>query len=341
MTHVRIAKKTATGLSLDVDFPVGPGVTGIVGPAGAGKSLLLEAIAGFVTPDSGRFLLQDAILFDAAARVNAPPRSRSIGYIFPSLALFPHMTLERNVAFAANDWPRLERHRRVTEMLDRFELTAAAALRPRDATAAQRLHCAVARALIGEPKLLLMDDAPIDEPLLARIREKFSHPVLMATADRDLCSATADELILLEAGRIVERGPVRSLLDSPESVEAAQLLGIANLFEATIAALDPARKSSRLDFGAFTLNGPHIPGHFRGDRVTVVVRAGALRVHNGKAAGENLVATPLRRVSERVRYVRMEFDGGIFAEISRDEYMRLKDNQEWTIEFPPESLRVL
>ncbi|HKE24159.1 MAG TPA: ATP-binding cassette domain-containing protein [Bryobacteraceae bacterium] len=341
MTHVRIAKKTATGLSLDVDFPVGPGVTGIVGPAGAGKSLLLETMAGFVTPDSGRFLLEDAILFDAAARVNAPSRRRGIGYIFPSLALFPHMTLERNVAFAAHDWPRLERHRRVTEMLDRFDLTAAAALRPGEARAAERLHCAVARALIGEPKLLLIDDAAIDEPLLALIREKFSNPILMATADLDLCSAAADELILLDAGRMVERGTARSVLDSPESVEAARLLGIPNLFQATIAALDPARKSSRLDFGAFALNGPHIPGHFRGDRVTVAVRPCDLRVHDGKASGENLVASLLRRVSERVRYVRIEFDGGIFAEIGRDEYARLKDNQEWKIEFPPESLRVL
>jgi ABC-type sulfate/molybdate transport systems ATPase subunit len=186
-----------------------------------------------------------------------------------------------------------------------------------------------------------MDDAAIDEPLLARIREKFPNPILMATADQDLCSAAADELILLEAGRIVERGPACSVLDSPESVEAAKLLGFPNLFEATIAALDPGRKSSRLDFGAFTLNGPHIPGHFRGDRVTVVVRPGALRVHDGKEAGENLIATPLRRVSERVCYVRMEFDGGIFAEIGRDECARLKDNQGWKIEFPPESLRVV
>ena len=341
MTHIRIAKKTPSGLSLDVDFSLARGVTALYGPAGGGKSLLLESVAGFVQPDSGRILLDDAILFDASARVAVPPRRRAIGYVFRSLALVPHMTLERNIAFAAHRWPRLERHRRVAEMLERFELSEVAGLLPARASAAQKLRCAVARALIGEPKLLLLEDAGADEPLLARIREGFQNPMLLVTGDLDLCAA-AGELILLEAGRIVERGPARVLLDRPQSVEAVRLLGIPNLFEGTIAALDPGRNSSRLDFGAFSLSGPYLPGHFRGDRVSVAIRPDALRVHAGKAAaGENFVAAALIRVSERARWVRMEFSGGIFADLSREEYLRQKDNQEWRIEFPSESLLVL
>ena len=342
MTHIRIAKKTPGGLSLDVDFPLGRGVTALYGPSGAGKSLLLEAVAGFVQPDSGRILLDDAILFDAAAGVAVPPRRRAIGYVFQSLALFPHMTLEGNLAFAGRRWPRLERHRRLAEMLERFELAQAAGLLPAQASATQKLRCAVARALIGEPKLLLLDDAGVDGPLLARIRESFQNPMLLVTHDLDLCTGAAGVLSLLDAGRLVERGPTRALLDRPQSVEAARLLGIPNLFEGTIAALDPGRNSSRLDFGAFSLSGPYLPGHFRGDRVSVAVRPDALRVHAGKAAvGENLVAAALVRVSERARWVRMEFSGGIFADLSREEYLRRKDNQDWRIEFPAESLLVL
>jgi molybdate transport system ATP-binding protein len=342
MTQIRVAKKTPGGLSLDVDFPILPGGTALYGPSGAGKSLLLELIAGFAAPDSGRILLDDAILFDAAARVAVPPRRRSIGFVFQTLALFPPMTLERNLAFAAKGRPRLERHRRVSEMLELFDLAPAAALRPHQASADQKRRCAVARALIGEPRLLLIDDAGVDEPLLARIRQRFQNPILLVTGDLDLCSAAAGQLILLQAGRIVQRGAVRAVLDRPESVEAASLLGIANLFEGTIVALDPGRNSSRLDFGAFSLSGPYIPGHFRGDRVSVAVRPEALRVHSGaEPAGENFVAAPLVRVSERARYVRMEFEGGIFADIRRDEYVRQKDNQDWRIEFPAGSLVVL
>jgi len=342
MTHARIARKTSTGLSLDVDLVISAGLTAIYGPSGAGKSLLLESIAGFSTPDSGRILLDDAILFDAAARVSVPPRRRHIGYIFPKLALFPHMTLERNVAFAAADWPRLERHRRVAEMLDRFGLTPSASVRPSAASPDQQLGCAIARALIGEPKLLLIDDVGIDELLLSRIRDAFPHPILLATRDLDLCSAAAGELVLLQAGRIVQRGPTRTLLDNPESPEAARLLGIPNIFEVSIAALDPARKSSRLEFEGFSISGPYIPGHFRGARICIAVRADALRVHPGPTAGlENCIALQLLRTSERLRYVRMEFSGGISADVPRADYARLKDAQAPHVEIPVEALRVL
>ena len=342
MTHVRIARKTANGLSLDVDLPISPGVTALYGPTGAGKTLLLEAVAGFIKPDAGRILLDDAILFDAAARVDVPPRRRAIGYVFQNLALFPHMTMEGNVAFAADEWPRLERHRRVAEMVERFELATAAGLRPGAASAAQRLHCAVARALIGEPRLLLLDDAGVDERLLARIREKFAPPILLVSSDLDLCAAAGGRLILLEAGRVVQHGPVREVLDTPESVEAARLLGIPNIFEGTIAALDPGRNSSRLDFAEFSLTGPYIRGHFRGDRVSIAVRPDALRVDKGGTPGENCIAADLVRVSERMRSVRLEFSGGIFADLSRDAYARVKERAgEWHVGFQVESLRVV
>jgi molybdate transport system ATP-binding protein len=342
MTHVRIALKTPTGLSLDVDLPISAGITAIYGPSGAGKSLLLQSIAGFAMPDSGRILLNDAILFDAAARVALPPRRRPIGYIFPSLALFPHMTLQANIAFAAADRPRLDRHRRVTEILDRFELAASALLRPAAASLDQRLRCAVARALIAEPKLLLIDDASVDEPLLARIRDAFAHAILLVTGDLDLCSAVAAELVVLQAGRIVQRGPARTLLDNPDSPEAARLLGIPNIFEGSIGALDPGRKSSRLDFDGFSLSGPYIPGHFRGDRLSVAIRAEALRVHPAEALGvENCIPAQLLRVSERVRYVRMEFAGGISVDVPPAEYARVKDAAALHVEFPAQALRVL
>jgi molybdate transport system ATP-binding protein len=341
MTHARIGKKIPPALSLEVDFEIA-GVTALYGPAAAGKTLILEIIAGFVKPDSGRILLDDVILFDAESRVNVAPPRRHCGYVSERDSLFPHMTLRRNLLFAARRGARLERSRHVAEMLERFQLTPAAASRPREIQPAEALRGAVARALLASPKLLLLDDRGFDEALLRTIREAFAGPVLLVTGDLDLCCAAADRLILLDRGRIVQNGAPRAVLDKPESVDAARLLGIPNIFEGEIAALDPARKSSRLEFAGFALAGPYIPGHFRGSRVSVAVLPEDLRVHSGESERQpNAIAASLLRVSRRARSVRLEFSGGIFADLSREEFERQKDNRSWQVEFPPQSLRVL
>jgi molybdate transport system ATP-binding protein len=341
MTHVRVAKKIPPAFSLDLDLPLA-GVTALFGPTGSGKTLALEAIAGFCTPDAGRILLDEVILFDAASGVNVPPRRRHIGYVGQYDALFPHLTLEQNLKFAAQRFPRLERHRKVAEILERFQLTAGAKTRPHDLTAVLTLRGLAARALATEPKLLLLDDRDFDEPLLREIRAATSAPIVLVTRDLDLCCAAAGTLVLLDGGRIVQRGTPRDLLDRPESVEAARLLGISNLLQGTIAALDPGRNTSRIDCERFSLNGPYIPGHFRGDQVRVAIDPHDLRIHPGDLAPPpNAVPAQLVRVSQRTHTVQLEFAGPLIAEISREAYARERDNKSWQLEFPPEALKIL
>src|SRR5579872_5289281 len=95
------AHPDSAGFSLDLEFQAAAGVTVLFGPSGAGKTLTLDSIAGFIRPDEGRILLDDQILFDAAAGVQLPPRKRHCGYVFQNYALFPHMTLRENLEFAA------------------------------------------------------------------------------------------------------------------------------------------------------------------------------------------------------------------------------------------------
>jgi len=341
MTHARLGKKVPPSLSLDVEFDLPPGVTALYGRRESGRTLVLDLLAGFATPASGRILVNDAILFDAAARVNVPARLRRCGYIFQRDALFPHLTVRQNVAFAAAGWPRLERHRRVVETLDRFQLAETADLLPREIAPEIRLRAATARAVIGEPQLLLIDHCGIGEPLLAQLQTLSHAPVLLVTDDLDLCCTAASQLLVLEGGRIVQRGAPLEVLDAPESIEVARLLGITNLFQGTVAALDPGRNTSRLEFEHFSLTCPYIRGHFRGDRVWMAVGAGKLRVHAGDDTGANCVPAPLVRASERSQSVRLEFAYGITAEISREEFARQKDNKSWQVEFPPAALRIL
>lgn len=356
MLQARIRKAYAplqdsSGFRLELEFQTGAAVTVLFGPSGSGKTLTLDSVAGFVRPDEGRIMLDDAILFDAATGVHLPPQARQCGYVFQNYALFPHMTLRENLAFAVERAPRLERHRRVNEMLERFRLTEAAGRRPHEVSGGQRQRCSIARALIGGPRVLLLDEPAqgLDAPLraefyevLRQVRADFKTPVLLVTHDLDECFELGDEMIVLHDGKIVQSGPPADVLRMPASVEVARLLGEFNLLPAEIRALDPSRNSSRVRVGEFELDGPYFPGRLKGDRITICVRPEQLTAaaRNGRPAA-NQIPADLRRAVEKPRWVRLEFSGGIAVDVPRAEYERQRDNREWVIEFPPAVLRAL
>ena len=341
----------SSGFALDLEFRAGAGVTVLFGPSGAGKTLVLDCIAGFLRPDEGRILVDDAILFDAAASVHLAPQARNCGYVFQNYALFPHMTLRQNLEFAAERRPRLERHRRVNEMLERFRLTEAAGRRPHELSGGQRQRCSIARALIGAPQLLLLDepaqglDAPLRVELyevLRQVRADFKTPVLLVTHDLDECFELGEEMIVLREGRVVQNGPPRQILDRPANLEVARLLGAFNLLPGEIRALDPGRNTSRLRIGDLELDGPYFPGRLKGDRVTICVRPEQLTAtaRNGRP-GPHQIPADLERAIEKPQWVRLEFSGGIAVDLPRPEYERQRENREWMIEFPPAALRAL
>lgn len=357
MIQARIARRFPPGpesadFSLDIDFEAAAGITVLFGPSGAGKTLTLDAIAGFIKPDSGRIILDDEILFDGAAQLNLRPQLRNCGYVFQNYALFPHMTLRQNLAFAAERRPRLERHRRVNEMLERFHLGDYSGRRPHEVSGGEKQRCSIARALIGVPKLLLLDeparglDAPLRAQLyevLRQVRSEFEIPILLVTHDLEECFALAGQMVVLREGRLVQSGSPRSVLSQPAGVEVARLLGVANLFSAEISALDPGRNTSRLRLDEFELSGPYFPGRFLGDRVWVCIPAEDLRVppNNGAQPEPNQIPVKLIRVSEKPQAMRLEFSHHITAEVSRADFEQQKDNKEWLVEFPPDRIRVL
>jgi len=345
----------STGFSLDLEFTTAAGITVLFGPSGAGKTLVLDSIAGFVRPDQGRILLDDEILFDGATGVHLPPQARNCGYVFQNYALFPHMTLRQNLEFAVERKPRLERHRRVNEMIERFRLADPAGRRPHEVSGGQRQRCSIARALIGGPKLLLLDEPAqgLDAPLraefyevLRQVRADFGTPMLLVTHDLTECFELGEELLILRDGKIAQSGTPRKILDQPANVEVARLLGVFNLMEGELRALDPGRNTSRLHVGEFDLDGPYFPGRLKGDRVTICVRPDQLRVsaRNGRP-GPNQIPAELKRTVEKPQGMRLEFAGAggnpIHVDLAHSDYERQRNNQDWVIQFPAESLRVV
>ncbi len=356
MIRARIRKHFAAGresspFTLDIDLQAEAGVTVLFGPSGSGKTLTLDAIAGFLRPDEGRILLDDEILFDAATGVHRPPRARHGGDVFQNYALFPHMTLRETLAFGAERRPRLERHRRVNEMLERFHLGEAAGRRPHEVSGGQKQRCSIARALIGAPKVLLLDeparglDAPLRAELYAvlrQVREEFRTPMLVVTHDLEECFALGEEMIVLDSGKLAQSGPPRKILDQPATLEVARMIGLFNLLPVEVRALDPEKKTSRLRLHDVDLAGPYLPGRLRGDRVWLYVRPEQLiaRPRDGKP-GPNQVPARLSRAAERPSSVRLEFEGGISADVPREEFERHKHNRDWVVEFPASVLRVV
>ena len=356
MIQARIRKQYApgpesAGFSLDLEFQASRGFTVLFGPSGAGKTLTLDCIAGFVRPDEGRILLDDQILFDGAANVHLASRARRCGYVFQNYALFPHMTLRENLAFAAERIPRLERHRKVNEMLEKFHLAEVSGRRPYELSGGQKQRCSIARALIGAPRVLLLDEPArgLDAPLLAdlyavlrQVREEFGIPVLLVTHDFEECLDLGDEMIVVRDGRAVQTGPPRNILEQPANVDIARLLGVFNLLPVEIRALDPSRNSSRLRYQEFELNGPYFPGRLIGDQVWLCIRPDLLSVApaNGRP-GMNQIPAALLRTIDKPDRVRLEFSGGIAVEADRITLQNYGSVKQWVIEFPQTGLRIL
>jgi len=296
--------RSAPGFEVDVRFGCDAGVTVLFGASGSGKTLTLEALAGFLRPDRGRILLNDEILFDAESGVCLPPQRRGVGYVFQNDALFPHMTLEQNLAFGIARLPVLERHRRVRAMLERFGLGTLATRRPHELSGGQKQRASIARALVTEPRLLLLDE-PVrgfDYPLrqdfyeiLRDVRRTYRIPILLVTHDVREGFELAAQMAVYEAGRIVQTGAPEEIFRHPRNPSVARLFGITNIFSGTVETLDPAADTTCIRTEAFPIIVSYLPGRLKGDQVSFCIPQEHVQllsagVGEGDRARENSVA---------------------------------------------------
>ena len=247
--EVRLTKRLAD-FTLDVAWSAGDGVAGLFGPSGAGKTLTLQCLAGLIRPDAGRIVVGGRVLFDAALGVDLPPQQRRVGYVFQGYALFPHLTVADNVAFGLRDRPRVERARRVADVVQRLGLGGLEGRYPRELSGGERQRVALGRALAIEPALLLLDeplsalDAPLRRALRDELRALLSEvgtAAVVVTHDFTEAYRLADRIVVYDGGRVVQSAPRAELLWQPASESVARIMGIPNVLQGTVIKATPDR----------------------------------------------------------------------------------------------------
>ncbi len=261
--EVRIRKRFLNregSFHLNVHFRALAGFTILFGASGAGKTTLLDCIAGLTDPDDGRIVVGGEAMYDSELKRNVPAWKRRIGYVLQDLALFPHMTAEQNVAYGLRQLDAAERQARSREMLAAFRIDHLRDRRPAQISGGERQRVALARALVTEPRALMLDEplAALDRPtksqILADLRQWNHHyrvPILFVTHSREEVFALGQEVIALDAGKIVAQGMPRDVLEAPRIETVAQLSGFENIFDATVAGIheDRGTMTCRVDTG--------------------------------------------------------------------------------------------
>lgn len=272
--------------ALDVRFAVPDGITVLFGASGAGKTTVLDCIAGLRRPESGRIAAGETVLFEAASRTDVPVPNRHVGYVFQSLALFPHMTADENIQYGIAHYPAAERRARVDAIADSFGIYHVLKRRPRQISGGERQRVALARALVTDPMVLLLDEplSGLDLSTKSRImndlrrwNDRHRIPILYVTHDRAEVFAMAERVVVLERGTVIAQGSPFEVLESPRHESVAHLSGFENIFDGMVKAQHEDRGTMTCSVGAVELEVPlarFANSVAAGTPVRIAIRAG-------------------------------------------------------------------
>ncbi|HEY2586413.1 MAG TPA: ABC transporter ATP-binding protein [Tepidisphaeraceae bacterium] len=217
--------------------------TVLFGPSGSGKTTILRCLAGLERPEGGTIRNGPQTWFDAERRVHLRPQARGVGFLFQDYALFPHLTVERNVGYGLSRASRALRRSRVAALMDLLGLSGLDRRYPRELSAGQQQRVALARAVAPRPKLLLLDeplsalDAPTRQTLRGELRRALATlatPAVLVTHDPLEAVALADQAVVLNGGQIRQKGPIHEVFSRPADPTVARIVGVETIEPATL-----------------------------------------------------------------------------------------------------------
>lgn len=325
---------------LKVSFHAENEVLSLLGASGCGKSMTLKCIAGIETPDRGKIILDGRTLYDSEQKINLSPQKRKVGYLFQQYALFPNMTLLQNILCGLRGQP--DRMEKAKEAIAMMNLQGMEQKKPWQLSGGQQQRTALARILVNQPDVLLLDEpfSALDSHLrfqlereLRQALRQYGKTVIFVSHDRDEVFRLSDRIAVMVQGRIEAMGDKTSLFQSPGSTSGAILTGCKNI--------SPAKKLDSTHIYAahwgLTLQVPTVPEH-----LTHV----GIRMHDiSLEPGDNQITCHLREEIENpFSYTLMlEPEGAsvpLGMELSKDLWNRLRQEQ-LTISIPQKSILLL
>jgi molybdate transport system ATP-binding protein len=346
---IRLHKVLGADFQLDLNLDAQPGITILFGASGAGKTTLLNCIAGITRPDRGRINFDEHILFDSENHIDVPISKRRAGYVFQSLALFPHLTVERNVQYGLASLSASERDRKVRKILDSFHIGHLGKRKPGEISGGERQRVALARSLVTDPRILLLDEplAALDASTKAKIVEDLrvwnaQHriPILYVTHSRDEVFALGERVIVLDRGRVIADGTPHEVMRAPRQQTVAQLAGFENVFNAEVIAVhqDRGTLTCRLDNSSLELETPLVSAEV-GTRLRVGISAGDVLLGNAQPMGlsaRNIIPGKIVSLEQRDVIVMATVNCGVAMQVqltlaARDSLHLRVGDQVWLI----------
>lgn len=242
MIEVNVEKRLK-GFHLRSKFAAGDELVSLFGPSGSGKSLTLQSIAGLIKPDAGQILIGDQVVFDSARGINLSPQKRRVGYVFQDYALLPHLTVSQNIGYGLHKLSNGERERKVAEMVSLMRLNGRESYRPGELSGGQRQRIALARALIIEPSILLLDEpfSALDSAIRSKLRAELLQilrglniTTILVTHNLEEAYTLSEKMVVYDAGQVLQVGDRDEVLHRPASRPVARFTGAKNIFEGVI-----------------------------------------------------------------------------------------------------------
>jgi molybdate transport system ATP-binding protein len=345
--NIRKRLTNGGGFALDASFAAPPGITIVFGSSGAGKTTLLDCIAGLTIPDSGKITIAGRVFFGAGT--NLAVQHRRIGFVFQDLALFPHLSAEKNIQYGIGGLEASERRQRTDTILQSFHITHLRNRKPDEISGGERQRVALARALVTNPCVLLLDEplAALDAATKAHIIDDLrawnqAHriPILYVTHSREEVFALGERVIVLESGRIVAQGIPHEVMSAPRLETVAQLAGFENIFDATVVAAheDRGTMTCRIAASNVELETPLMRADV-GSAMKVGIRAGDILLATAYPSGlsaRNVIAGVVASLAQRDVIVVAKIRCGVEVEVhltlaARDSLQLQPGREVWLV----------